>query len=196
MTALRLQLGSAPTQSIPELTHLLAFHHTQTHEMPSLQLSSTARNESSSSIFSPTHHSPVYTMFTNPQPSIDSHNGPLPSIPDIAFALLSPQHSPASGTTSSKTNAAAKRMKPLKIIVSQRKNSTASQTSSIAKAAGAIHVHPNAIPSFHVSSHASHGQERVLLRSPRTGLVDHDATPTQTPRTARPLRKRHDLLAA
>lgn len=155
--------------------------------MLSIQLTAPAISDSPPSVFSPTHCSPVYPFFRS--------SDTAPSIPDIAFALLSPQHSPLL-TTKGNAVAASKRIKPLKIVVSQRKSSVSSQSSSMSKAPGAIHVHPNALPSFQANVVNVANEKPIAAKSPRLGPVDHDATPTQTPRTARPLKKRHDLLMA
>lgn len=149
--------------------------------MLSIQLTTPALEQSVLSVFSPTRASPVYPLFS--PADLDA----VDTLPDIAFALLSPQHS----LLSSQGHAAAsalKRVKPLKIVVNQRKSSISSQSSSISKAPAAIHVHPNALPSFQMSSTALQHS-----RSVRSGTIDHDATPTQTPRTAKPLRRRQDV---
>ena len=90
--------------------------------------------------------------------------------------------------------AARRSIKPLKIVISQRK-------ASLSHNGSAIHKHLNAIPSFHVTAHHAHVHadahasradtlapcHHVLTPHPSPRHLDGEKTPVQlTPRTARP----------
>ena len=164
-----------------------------------------------SSVFSPTRVSPTYPSF---------YLKPESAAPPSCAPLASPEtetdseddndgdsYIGASVTSLFRPNgvespilrdqAARRRVKSLKIVVSQRK----------ASHGGAIHKHPNAIPSFRVSVHHArdHAQTQtqaqaqdsragtfapyhhVLTPHPSPHHLDGEKTPVQlTPRTARP----------
>jgi len=161
--------------------------------MISIQLPATGLSglDATHSVFSPTRLSPVCPTFTFTDTERDLVNvDQQTSSPEAPFASTVALHSPLTAQLVSAQ--AARRFKPLKIIISQRKSKKLNTQA-------AIHKHPNAIPSFQVTMHcgavtpADYQHERTPTPSPRA-VVDHDKTPTQTPRTARPLKRNMEKL--
>ena len=169
-----------------------------------------AAHSTLSSVFSPTRVSPAYLSFNLSVDAAEPRARPPLASPETdsddgndSDSYIGAAITPLFGTDSAQSlivrdQAARRSIKPLKIVISQRKASSL----SLSHIGSAIHKHPNAIPGFDVAVHHAHAHlhshagradtlapyHHVPTPHPSPRHLDGEKTPVQlTPGTARPM---------